>query len=121
MKIRKPVNEEEWLYRRGYCTPVKKYMNPDGTATSRVFKLRERDDGELSVDVKSITTPEKSIGDNQKYFLFEIHNKFVLEIGLLSFHEPMPDNEAHSVIVGMTLDDEILPGSLARNSKRVYV
>ncbi|HEY5370639.1 MAG TPA: hypothetical protein VIJ75_16765 [Hanamia sp.] len=46
MPDRKKVIAQEWLYRRGFSTPEKKYMNPDGTATSRVFKLRAKDNGE---------------------------------------------------------------------------
>ena len=45
--LRTPVDRQEWLFRRGRATPEKNYMNPDGTATSRVFKLREKDNGEL--------------------------------------------------------------------------
>ena len=124
MPARKPVGIQEWLYRRGYSNPVKNYMNPDGTATSRVFKLREKDDGELSVDVKSMTTAAKSVGDHSKYFLFEISNQAVLDIDdLMAFHHPLPDgvNDSHAVIIGMSLEDEIKPGLLARNSKRVYI
>ena len=65
------VSVEEWLYRRGYNSPVHKFMNPDGTATSRVFKLRQNDEGKLSVDIKSLTTPQAAIGSSEKYFLFE--------------------------------------------------
>jgi len=117
------VSEAEWLYRRGYSTPEKKYMNPDGTATSRVFALRDSDHGELSASVKSLTTPDIAIVDRLKYFLFEIHNKRVEEIGLKTFFDPLPDgtNDAHAVITGMEVGDDILPGLLARKSKRVFL
>lgn len=120
---RKEVSPLEWIYRRGFTTPEKKYLNPDGSATSRVFKLREKDQGELSVDVKSMTTPQVAIGDSSRFFLFEINNTSVLEIDLKTLHDPLPDgeNDAHAVIVGMTLEDEIAPGLLARKSKRVLV
>lgn len=124
--MRKAVHINEWFYRRGYSSPVHKYMNPDGTATSRVFKLREKDLGELSVDVCSLTSPEKSVGDPMKYFLFEISNKSVLnlpQIKLQTFYDPLPNNlnDAHAVIVGMTIEDEITPGLLARASKKVFI
>ena len=98
-------------------------MNPDGTATSRVFKLREKDVGELSVDVKSMTTVEVSIGDPDKYYLFEVPNEAVVEIELKSYHDPLEDgsNDAHAVIIGMSIEDDIKPGILARKSKRVLV
>lgn len=114
-----PVNAVERFYRRGYSTPEKKYMNPDGTATSRVFKLRDKDNGQLSVDVKSLTTPQQAVGDPTKYMLFELSNADVLSLGLVSYYDPLPNNAAHAYIWGMTLDDDILPGLLARTSKRV--
>jgi len=126
MEVRHPVSEEEGLYRRSYL-PEKKYMNPDGTATSRVFKLRaNKNETELSVDVKSMITAEKSVGDKSKFFLFELPNKAVLEITetkLLTYHDPLEDgsNDAHAVIVGMTMEDEITPGLLARASRKVSV
>jgi predicted TPR repeat methyltransferase len=118
-----PVKTKEWLYRRGYCTPVHRYMNPDGSATSRVFKLRPKDEAKLSVDVKSLTTPKIAISDSSKYFLFEIYNEIVENLGLKTFHYPLPDgtNDAHAIIVGMLYEDDIIPGLLARKSKRVIV
>ncbi|HUZ60674.1 MAG TPA: hypothetical protein VMU83_18020 [Hanamia sp.] len=123
MPDRKKVITQEWLYRRGFSTPEKRYMNPDGTATSRVFKLRAKDNGELSVDVKSMITPEKAVGDPTRYFLFELANEDVEKLELQSYHDSLPDgsNDAHAVIIGMTIDDEIKPGLLARKSKRVYL
>lgn len=112
------LNEKIWhLYR---IVP-KNYLNPDGTATSRVFKLREKDEGRLSVDVKSMTTPEKSIADSSRFLLFEILNQTVLQFSLETIHDPLLDgsNDAHAVILGLTMEDDILPGMLARNSQRV--
>ncbi len=120
---KKLVAKGEFLFRRGYSTPEKKYLNPDGTATSRVFKLREKDNGELSVNVVSLTTPQKSIGDSSKFMLFKIASDSVYEIELEPVHKPELDgsNDAHSVIIGMDLEDEIKPGLLARKSIRVYL
>jgi len=120
----KLVDENEWLYRRGYASPEKKYMNPDGTATSRVFKLREKEK-DLSVDVKSMTSPETSVKDPQKFMLFEIAHRQVLDLNLQAVHDPLPNehnleaNPAHALIVGMDPEDEIMPGLLARASRRV--
>jgi len=123
--MRKLVDQVEWLFRRGFSTPERKYMNPDGTATSRVFALREKDNGELSVDVKSMTTASASVQDPTKYMLFEISHVDVLQLNLKAEHDPLPNsqsmavNPAHAVIVGMTIGDEITPGLLARHSRRV--
>ena len=124
MEPRMLVDSQEWLYRRSWL-PEKKYLNPDGSATSRVFKLREKDHGALSVDVKSMTTAEKSVGDKERFFLFELPNKAVLEITeppLKTYHDPLPDgsNAAHAVITGMTMEDDITPGLLAKASRKVY-
>lgn len=125
MDLRQNVESTEWLYRRSWL-PEKRYMNPDGTATSRVFKLRESDNGELSVDVKSMTTPQACVKDDSKFFLFELPNQAVLDINsptLSTLHDPLEDgsNDAHAVIVGMTMEDDITPGLLARASRRVQI
>lgn len=123
MEEKKLVDSGELLLRRGYGTPEKKFMNPDGTATSRVFKLREKDNGELSVDVESLTTAEKAVIDPLRFMLFKIANNYVFELSLETCHSPTPggQNDAHAVIVGMDLDDEIMPGLLAKASQRIYV
>lgn len=118
---RELVSIDEILFRRAYCTPLKNFMNPDGTATSRVFKLRPKDNGELSVDMSSLTTKEKSVSDITKYILFEIGNKYVNELGLLTYKDPVGNNPAHSVIFGLDMDDEIKPLLLAKASKRIYI
>lgn len=119
---RKPVADNEYLYRRSYL-PERKFMNPDGTATSRVFKLRPKDEGRLSVNVKSMTTAEKAVKDPSKFFLFEISNISVRAVGLNTYHDPVDGeggpNPSHAVIVGMTPDDDVIPGLLARKSRRV--
>jgi hypothetical protein len=119
-----PVAETAWLFRRSFSDPARKYCNPDGTATSRAFKLRPKDEGKLSVDVKSMTCAAKAIKDASKHFLFELSNSDVLAITnpqLMTYHDPLPDgsNNAHAVIVGMAMEDEITPGLLARASRRV--
>ena len=113
------VISEETLLLRRYYTPFSKYMNPDGTPTSRVFKPREKDQGKLSVDLKNYTTYEKSVLDPSKFFMCEVSNKVVLEIGLETIHDPLEDgtNDAHALILTFELDDEIKPGLLARKAR----
>jgi len=102
-------------------------MNPDGTATSRVFKLRPKDEGKLSVDVKSLTTPESAIGSPDKYFLFELSAKNVASLGLETWYDPLTlaeqgiENQAHAYISGMDEEDDIIPVQLASFSRRVIV
>lgn len=121
--MRELVDVSEWLYRRSFSSPEKNFLNPDGTATSRVFKLRDKDNGELSVDVKSLTNIKIAIADSSRFFLFELENKIVIEQGLITYHDPLNDgsNDAHAVITGITKDDDITPVVLAKKSRRVYM
>ena len=116
------VQIEEILYRRSY--PDKKYMNPnDGSPTSRVFKPRPKDEGKLSVDVKSMTTFEKAVVDKERFCLFEISNESVAKVNLKTVHDPLPDgaNDAHALICSIKEDDDITPALLARASKRIFL
>ena len=120
-----PISLNFWLYRRGYGPPSKQFLNPDGTATSRLFKLRAKDFGHLSIDVKELTTPEKSVQDKEKFVLFEVPVYEVKTLGLNAIHDPLTfeldgvDNIAHGLINGLEEGDDIMPGLLARQSKRV--
>jgi len=107
------------LYRRAYGSPARKFCNPDGSATSRVFKLREIDNGALSVDVKELTTQEKAIVDKARFMLFEIPVSSILKINLSAIHDPLPNNDAHAFIGGLDIDDDIKPSQLAKASKKV--
>lgn len=96
-------------------------MNPDGTATSRVFKLREKDNGELSVNISSLTTKEVAVFDTSKYILFEVSNRVVNDLELITYKAADRSNDAHAVIVGLDMNDEIKPLLLAKASKRVQL
>lgn len=122
MESRKLVSKEEWLWRRSYCNPLKRFENPDGTAHSRVFKVRESDKGELSVNVKSLTTIAKTLPDPTNFIIFEISNQSIIEIGLMTYHDRLVDgsNDAHAVIL-MDFNDDISPSLLAKKSKRLYL
>jgi hypothetical protein len=113
------VSFDKNLYRRGFGPPDKRYLNPDGSATSRVFKLREKDNSKLSVDIKEMISKEDSVGDLDKFVLFEISVVSVESIELSAYHEPIPNNTAHAYIWGLNIDDDIKPGQLARLSRRV--
>ena len=112
------IKENSLLLRR-YYTPFSKYMNEDGTPTSRVFKPRTKDDGKLSVNLKSYTTYEKTIGEENRFFISEVSNAVVIEIKLTTEHDPLEDNsnEAHALISPFDEDDDIKPGQLARAAR----
>jgi hypothetical protein len=118
-----PVDPNELLLRRSFCDPMKKYLNPDGTAHSRVFKPRPKDAGKLSVDVKSMTTLEKAIFDPLKFILFELEVSEVLNLGLECVHDPLQDgsNPAHALIKTIPEEDEIFAFQLSKVSRQVKV
>jgi hypothetical protein len=122
----KRVDSDKNLYRRGFGPPDKKFLNPDGSATSRLFKLRTKDEGKLSVDVKELTSKQISVNDVNKFVLFEISVKSVEETDLSAYHDPLTEQEhgienpAHAYIWGLDMDDDIKPGLLARASKRIW-
>jgi hypothetical protein len=124
------VPNDKSLYRRGYGPsnkPDKRYLNPDGTSTSRNFVLRPHDEGRLSVDITELTTPERSVVDPIKYVLFEISVSDVESFSLSAYYEPYTiaehriDNQAHGYIFGMEEDDDVLPGLLARAARRIFI
>lgn len=112
------------LYRRAYRNQV----DQTGEATSRAFTLRKnKNEKELSVDIAKLTTPEKSVIDPERFVLFKIANEVIINNDLKTIYDPikddstLPDNEAHALIEGLDPEDEIKPGILARNSKRVWI
>lgn len=126
-----PVKEEEVFFRR-YYLPLKKNIMPDGTAHSRVFKAKAKDKGRLSVDASSMTTYEKAVVDEQKFFLVQILNSEVIKVKnvhgafLQSVHNPTPneetpdiDNPAHCLVFEVNEDDDITPKLLADKAKAV--
>jgi hypothetical protein len=116
------IDSIELLYRRGYNSPVKKFLNPDGSATSRVFKLREKDNGKLSVDLAKLTTPKKAVLDSSQFNLFVFQNDEANLTGLSTVYDDKftSDPNSHCLIIGMDLDDEIKPTYLAKKSRKIY-
>ena len=118
------IENEDFLYRRIYKDPWKKYVNPDNTPTSRNFVLRKaKNETSLSVDIAKLTTPEQAVGDTNKFAIAAIQTLSVRELGLDAIHEPCTieihgfENYAHASITGIDEDDEIIPALLARKAK----
>lgn len=109
------IGQIDELYRRGRI----KWVNPNGTATSRVFKLRPLDSGKLSTDLKRLTTSELAIKNKEEFNLFEITVEDIWALSLDTVHDSLPENIAHSYIWGMNEEDDIAPGLLARKSRRI--
>lgn len=99
--------------------PFLKYMNLDGTPTSRVFKPRAKDEGKLSVDLKDYTNYDKAVTDEKKYFICEVINSVILDIDLTTIHDPLPDgtNDAHALVLTFDEGDDIKPGLISRKAR----
>jgi hypothetical protein len=117
------VADDDWLFRR--VLKGNKFIDKkSGNPTSRAFALREVDNNELSVDAKSLTTANVSIDDPKKYRLFEISHIQVKECNVVAYHDPLQNNEAHSVIKGEDFvfgGSDVIPGLLARRAVQVPV
>ena len=91
------LNSDDLLRRIIFRNPS--YVSPDNTLSSFAFKLRSTENG-LSVDIARLTTYEKSIVDKLNYRLYSVKAEYVRSIGLNCIHDPLPDNNAHALIVG---------------------
>lgn len=122
MKQGERIAKNENLYRRGYNSPQKKYLNPDGSATSRVFKLRAKDDGKLSVNLSRLITKEEAVSDKNRFNLFQIENQVVEEIDLYTIYDAEFNSHknSHCLIIGLEMDDDAKPAYLAKKSQKVY-
>ena len=91
-------------------------MKPDGTPASSSFSLKKGENG-LSVDLERLTTYSNAIQDRSRFRLFALDAGFTRSLDLENVHDPMPENPAHSLIIG-----EIARGlsrKLARAAVRV--
>lgn len=121
------TDKQELFYRRAYRTD-KKYVDPKtGNFISRAFTPRpKKDDGQLSVDLARLTTPEAAVKDLKRFAIAEVQNSDILDLGLKSIYDPvegngLPENLAHCLICCIDEDDESIAGILARKSKRIYL
>ncbi len=71
--------------------------DPTGQPTSAAFSLREGEKG-LSVDLERLTTPAASIKDRKAFRLCALRAGAVRKLYLTCWHDPLPDNKAHSQI-----------------------
>ncbi len=119
-------DESANFYRRVYRTDKRYIDRKTGRPTSRAFAPRpKKDNGKLSVDLTTLTTPLQSISDSIKFCLWLINNKTILDLKLSAIYDPVKndyvDNPSHCVIIGFDEDDESVPGILSRTSTKVEV
>lgn len=114
------VSEAEWLLRRVYRIDRKCTDKVTGMPNSRAFAPRPKDEGKLSVNIKSLSNYIESIVDESKYRLFSIRASVVYKLMLSCTYDPLPDNIAHALVSGFDSDDESAPGIMARSAKEVF-
>ena len=119
-----PVSSEDSLYHKTY--PQNKYVFPDGRPTFRAFKPRPKDNGELSCDVVSMTTPLLAVTENHRYnvgewILFQIPVEKVLHYGAKARHDPLVGNAAHALIYDYGADMDAMAADLAKSASQVPI
>lgn len=114
------VSDSEWLLRRVYRIDRKYTDRTTGLPNSRAFAPRPKDEGKLSVNVKSLSSYIESVVDESKYRLFTFSVSLVYKLNLSCTYYPLPDNSAHALVSGFGSDDESAPGIMARSAKEVF-
>lgn len=92
------IADSDELYRR--LAP--EHINPDGSVNSAAFKLRGRPDPQISVEVARLTTPQESLGRTVRpgFQLGILLAAIPRALNLTVRHDPLPDNDAHALIIG---------------------
>ena len=95
------ITDADNLLRR-IPTHIPSYIKPDGTISSMAFAKKRNEDG-LSVDLEQLSSYEKATLGDKHYRLLRINAGTIrndINDGLEVVHNPLPDNEAHSLITG---------------------
>jgi hypothetical protein len=105
------IADDDMLYRRlaSHC------IRPGDTVSSAAFKTRNQWDREISVDLARLTTPARAfapVAHRPGFKLGRIVAGVPRALGFEVRHDPRPDNEAHTLIVGD--NSEALSRRLAR-------
>lgn len=93
-------NEDNVL--RRVPTFLPNYVKPDGSISSLAFRLRSGEDG-LSVDLERLSSYSKATLGKSDFRLLKLNVGQIrndINDGLDVIYNPLPDNEAHSLITG---------------------
>lgn len=104
------IHDDDWLYRRLHAACFKK----DGSVSSVAFMTNNFPDGQASVDLARLATPEASVNREGKgrRKLGQLQARGPRALGLEVVHDPLDDNESHSLILGA--DSKAMCRKLAR-------
>jgi len=100
--VKKSVGDNESLWRRIYNNPRFPQYKSDDKGGYRVSSAAFKDrNNELSVDIASKTTIEKCLaGPPRGDALASIKAKIPKGLGHSVIEDPLPDNQAHALIMG---------------------
>ncbi len=92
------IADDDWLYRRvmGYCIV-------GGKVSSSAFKnRRKKPETEISVDLAKLVSPEESLrrAGMEHLSVVALQARDPRALGLEVIPDPLPDNDAHALIVG---------------------
>ena len=92
------VEDHDVLYRRlaPHC------LTEGGGVTSAAFKTNGKPDHAISTDLARMTTPDESVNRQGRagFQLGEMVARGPRELGFRVDHDPLPNNKAHTLIVG---------------------
>ena len=109
-------NNDTLLRRVPYKDP--KYIKDDGSLSSLAYTPRNQDRG-LSVNIERLTTYKESILNIRRFRLFAHKAIQFRELNLECEHDPLPENNAHALVVGMNPNNRKIPRKLARSATRI--
>ena len=96
-KIRKPIDEQENLYR---CIIASVHVIYDPNIKKHRLSSRALKGKEISVDVASKTTPQKTLTKlNKSNSVSSLLARVPLNLDLNVLEDPIADNPAHAVII----------------------
>ena len=94
------IGNEDYLLRR-FPLAHPNYIREDGSVSSYAYQPSPRDKDGLSVDLEKLTNPKTTVQDSNKFGLLRISAGSVRSIAELGcVHNPIPGNDAHSLITG---------------------
>jgi hypothetical protein len=101
------ITESDFLYRRFSILDEPNYAvfwkieNGQKIPSSAAFKTKSNENG-LSVDIAELTKPEITVGNKKEFGVAEISAAIPMSLGYICKHDPMPNNNAHALIIGDT-------------------
>ena len=102
METAHQIFDEDNVLRR-VPTFLPNYIKPDGSISSLAFRLRKGENG-LSVDLERLSSFSKAtMGKSSDFRLLQLNVGEIrkdINDGLDVVHDPLKDNEAHSLITG---------------------